>query len=226
MTSEKDSNVKPEATGRSEWRRGSPILLNSLGWIRGPVGVAIAAIALVVVGIGAGVMLSRRAPEAPGGARPAGQAVAGMPGAPAMSPQLQLLARETEREDTPSQKLLEFAHLALDQQNFALAIPAYKRVLARDPKNAEALTHVGLILYSANHADQALARIDEALRIDSTYAHAHWDRAHILYETKKDLAGAAKSLETFLTLIPQGQDSDRARALLAEIRRSGATSKR
>jgi lipoprotein NlpI len=80
-----------------------------------------------------------------------------------------------------------------------LAIPAHKRVLARDPKNTEALTHVGLVLYSANHVDQALARIDEALRIDPAYAHAHWDRANILYETKKDPA---------------------------EIRRSGATAER
>jgi regulator of sirC expression with transglutaminase-like and TPR domain len=51
------------------------------------------------------------------------------------------------------------------------------------------------------------------------------DRAYILYKTKKDLAGAAKSLEAFLALIPQGQDTDRARALLAEIRRSGGTPK-
>lgn len=223
MTSAKDRNVKPGAADGSESRRGSSALLNPLGWIRGPVGIAIAVAALVVFGVGAGVVLSRRAPAAPGSARPAGRAVPGMPSAPAMSAELLSLARETEREDTPTQKLLEFAHRALDQQNFALAIPAYKRVLARDPKNTEALTHVGLILYRANHADQALARMDEALRIDPKYAHAHWDRAHILYETKKDLAGAAKSLETFLTLIPQGQDTDRARALLAEIRRSGAT---
>lgn len=226
MTSARDRNVRPGAAHKAESRRSNSVLLNPLGRIRGPVGIAIAAVALVIVGVGAGVVLGRRAPETPGGARPAGRAVPGTPGAPAMSPQLQSLARETEREDTPTQKLLEFAHLALDQQSFALAIPAYKRVLARDPKNTEALTHMGLIFYSANHVDQALARIDEALRIDPKYAHAHWDRAHILYETKKDLAGAAKSLETFLTLIPQGQDTDRARALLAEIRRSGATAKR
>jgi len=37
---------------------------------------------------------------------------------------------------------------------------------------------------------------------------------------------AAKSLETFLALVPQGEHAGRAGALLAEIRRSGATSKR
>lgn len=186
-----------------------------------PGGIVIIAVLLVGVGIGGGVALGRRAPEPPSApsTRPAA------PGAVAMSPDLQSLARDVEREDAPTQKLLEFAHLALDQRQFALAIPTYKRVLARDPKNPEALTHIGLILYRANHVDQALARIDEALRIDPRYAHAHWDRAHILYETKKDLAGAAKSFEAFLVLAPKGQDADRARSLLAEIRRSGATVK-
>jgi cytochrome c-type biogenesis protein CcmH/NrfG len=225
MTSAKDRNGSPGATYGTESRASGTVLLNSLGWIRVSVGFAIAAAALVVIGVGAGVVLGRRAPQPSAGAGPAVRAVPGMPGGPAMSAELQSLARETQGEEAPTQKLLEFAHLALDQQHFGLAVPAYKRVLARDPKNAEALTHMGLILYSANHIDQALERIDQALRIDPKYAHAHWDRAYILYETKKDLGGAAKSLEAFLALIPQGQDTDRARALLAEIRRSGGTPK-
>ncbi len=189
-----------------------------------PGGIAIAAVLLVGVGIGGGVALGRRAPEPPS-ARNTGPEASRMSDARIASPDLQWLAREIEREDTPTQKLLEVAHLALDQQQFALAIPTYKRVLARDPRNPEALTHIGLILYKANHVDQALARIDEALRIDPKYAHAHWDRAHILYETKKDLAGAAKSFEAFLALVPKGQDAERARAVLVEIRRTGATTK-
>ena len=190
-----------------------------------PIVVAAAAVVIVAVGAGIGVMLSRAAQAPPSGARPAATAAPAMPDVRPLSPQLEALAREIEREDAPTPKILEFAHLALDQQDFALAISAYKRVLARDPKNPEALTHLGLILYKANHLDQALARIDEALRNDPKYAHAHWDRAQILYESKKDLGEAAKSLEAFLKLMPEGQDSDRARTLLAEIRRSGATAK-
>ncbi len=189
------------------------------GWI------VTAAIVLVLVGVAAGLALSRRTPEpsqAPHSGPPPQMAGASRPGP---NPQLQSLARQLEREDAPTQKLLDFAHQALDQQQFALAIPAYRRVLAREPRNPEALTHMGLILYRANHVDQALARIDEALKADPRYAHAHWDRAHILYETKRDPTGAAKSLEAFIALVPQGPDADRARSLLAELRRSGAPAK-
>ena len=106
------------------------------------------------------------------------------------------LSRFWGKDATPECSLLPaFAHLAFDQKQFALAVPTGKWVLARDLNNVEALTHVGLILYRAIHVDQALARIDQALRIDPKYAHAHRDRAHILYETKKDLAGAPKSPE-------------------------------
>lgn len=48
------------------------------------------------------------------------------------------------------------------------------------PYDLEALTHVGLIVYRANHVDQALARIDQALRIDPRYHHALRDRARAL----------------------------------------------
>jgi regulator of sirC expression with transglutaminase-like and TPR domain len=189
-----------------------------------PGGIAAAAILLVGVGIAAGVVLGRRAAAPPGTLHTA-PAASWMHGTASTSLDLQALAREIEREDAPTQALLDFAHLALDQQQFVLAIQTYKRVLARDPKNPAALTHVAHVLYRANHVDQALARLDEALSIDPNYAHAHWDRAHILYETKKDLAGAAKSFEAFLARIPTGPDADRARSLLAEIRRGGGTTK-
>jgi regulator of sirC expression with transglutaminase-like and TPR domain len=193
-------------------------------WLKSPVTIAVAAILIILAGIGTGVVLGRRAPKL-SGASAAGITAARTPGTNAISPALQSLAKEVEREDAPIPRLLEFAHLALDQEQFVLAIPAYRRVLNRDPKNPEALTHMGLILYRANHTDRALAMIDDALRIDPKYAHAHWDRANILYATKKDLPGAAKSFETFLALIPQGQDADRARAMLAELRRSSAAAK-
>jgi len=110
----------------------------------------------------------------------AGHGPQSRPSTPAMSPDPQSLAREIERNDTPTQTLLDCAHLALDQREFAVAIPASKRVLGREPKNAEALTPAGFILYTANHVDRALARIDQGLRVDRKYALSRWDRARIL----------------------------------------------
>lgn len=219
MTSSKDRRAEQPRRARARSTDGAPP--ERFAWLRGPVGIAVAAVVIVGVGAGVGVMLTRAAPAPNSGARPVPMAARATPDPRPLSPQLDALALQIKREDAPTEKILEFAHVALDQQEFALAIPAYKRVLARDPKNAEALTHLGLILYKANHVDQALARIDEALRNDPKYAHAYWDRAQILYESKKDLGEAAKSLETFLTLMPKGEDADRARTLLADIRRSG-----
>jgi len=187
-----------------------------LGWI------VAGAFVFVAVGVGVGLLVARRAPEPPR-ARITTPPSPSAPVAPALSPELQALAAEIEREDAPTQKLLESARLALRQEQFALAIPAYRRVLNRDPKNAEALTAMGFILYRANHVEQALARLDEALRADPKYAPAYWHRGHMLYVAKKDVAGARKALESFLALVPQGQEADRARALLDELGRAGAS---
>jgi regulator of sirC expression with transglutaminase-like and TPR domain len=77
---------------------------------------------------------------------------------------------------------------------------------------------VGLLLHERGHTDQALAHLDRALEMDPTYAHALWDKASLLYHTKQDYPGAIKALEAFLALIPQGEDADRARAMIAEAK--------
>jgi tetratricopeptide (TPR) repeat protein len=188
-------------------------------WLKGPVGLTLGAVVLVSVGVGVGMLLARSATDEP----PAASAVAPtpgsvMPGGPSASAKLEALRQEAARDNASIPTLLAFAHVALDEGQMAVAIDTYRRVLAREPKNVEAITHMGGILYQADHVDQALARIDEALAIDPDYAHAHWDRAHILFQAKQDYAGAARTLEKFLTLIPDGEDAARARALLTEAR--------
>jgi tetratricopeptide (TPR) repeat protein len=192
--------------------------------LKGPIGLTVGAVVLVVVGVGVGALLARSSTDqAPmvAAAPPAGMGGGIMPGGPSASAKLEALRREAEPENAPIPTLLAFAHAAMDEGQMAPAITTYKRVLARDPKNVEAITHLGGILFQANHVEQALAKLDEALAIDPDYAHAHWDRAHILFQIQ-DFAGAARTLEKFLTLIPTGEDADRARALLADARTRAA----
>lgn len=165
------------------------------------------AVLCVVLGVGAGVLLPRLlAPGTPAGVTQAGA---------------DLEAMEQELKTTPNDipKLLFYAHAALDQGQLTRAIPAYKHVLKLDPKNVEAIVHFGSILYQAGHVEQALAEIDKALAIDGKYAHAYWDKAHVLFDGKRDYAGAQKALQAFLELIPSGSDADRARALMDEAKR-------
>lgn len=191
--------------------------------LKSPLALTFAAVLILVVGLGVGILLGRSTSDAPGGA-PAGPSTA--PGAGAagagVSTELEALRREVEPETTPTKKLLAFGHVALDEGQTPAAILAYKRVLAREPKNVEAMTHMGIILYQGNHVEQALARIGEALAVDPNYAHAHWDRAQILFHGKKDYPAAVRALEAFLALVPTGDDADRARALLAEARARAA----
>lgn len=193
-------------------------LVAAAAWWRGPIALTVGASLLVVAGVAVGVLLGRSPLEPPSGPGRPGDAVS-------VSPQLESLRNEVESESTPTKKLLAFAHLALDEGQTAAAIWAYKRVLAREPKNAEAITHLGLILYQGNHVDQALARVEEALAIDPNYVHAHWDRAQILFFGSKDYPAAARALEGFLALVASGEDAERARAMLAEARQRSAGGK-
>jgi tetratricopeptide (TPR) repeat protein len=192
--------------------------------LKSPVGLTIAGVLLVVVGVALGVLLGRSTSDERAAAM-APNPAAGRAAGP-VSTELDALRKEVETDDAPTRKLLGFAHLALDEGQLPAAIWAYKRVLAREPKNVEAITHVGIILYQGQHVEQALAKIDDALRIDPSYAHAHWDRAQILFTGKKDYAAAQRALEGFLALVPVGEDADRARAMLGEARRqAGARDK-
>jgi tetratricopeptide (TPR) repeat protein len=124
--------------------------------------------------------------------------------------------RAAASADAPTPTLLEMAHGALDQGRLDEARSVYERVLARDPRNAEAITHLGAILYQQGRVDEALAKVDEALRIDPGYIHAHWDRTQYLFYGKRDFSGAVKAAEAFLKVLPKGPDADSVRRLMAE----------
>src|SRR2546430_15265794 len=68
-------------------------------------------------------------------------------------------------------------------------------VLKRDPKNVDALTHLGLIVAIGGHADTALETLERALAIDPEYPPALLYRGQVLYESKNDTAGAISSWE-------------------------------
>lgn len=218
-----------EAEREARHRRASPSPARPpLGArLRGPIGLTLGAVVLVVAGIVVGITLGRSTSDAPPSTVAAPAVARPTPGGGGVSADLEALRKEVEPETTPTKKLLAFAHLALDEGQTPAAIWAYKRVLAREPKSVEAITHIGIILYQGNHVDRALARLEEALAIDPSYAHAHWDRAQMLFHGKKDYAGAVRAIEAFLALIPTGEDADRARAMLNEARaRAAAPPKR
>jgi len=190
--------------------------------LRGPMALTVGAVVLLLAGTTVGILLARSTSEERLSVPPSAAAAKAVSGGAAVSPELETLRKGVETEAAPISKLLAFAHLALDEGQIPAAIWAYKRVLTRDAKNAEAITHMGIILYQGGHLDQALERVQEALKIDPNYAHARWDRAQMLFTGKKNYAAATRALEDFLALVPAGEDAVRARAMLDEARRQSA----
>jgi tetratricopeptide (TPR) repeat protein len=67
------------------------------------------------------------------------------------------------------QGMLQAARASLFAGRYSEAIAAYQAVLKRDPKNVDAMTHLGLIVGVGGHADQALETLDRALALDPNY---------------------------------------------------------
>jgi tetratricopeptide (TPR) repeat protein len=115
-------------------------------------------------------------------------------------------------------RMLAAARQSLMEGRYQEAIAAYQAVLARDTKNVDAMTHLGLIVAMGGHADAALETFDKALKIDPTYPPALLYKGQVLYEVKRDYAGAIKAWERFVTLTPPGEDRQRVAVLIEEAR--------
>src|SRR3989442_13417837 len=85
------------------------------------------------------------------------------------------------------------ARASLSDGRYGEAIAAYQAVLKRDPKNVDAMTHMGFIVAIGGHADTALETFERALAIDPKYPPALLYRGQVLYESKKDTAGGVRS---------------------------------
>ncbi len=114
--------------------------------------------------------------------------------------------------------MLRAARQSLGDGRYSEAIAAYQAVLKRDPKNVDAMTHLGLIVAIGGHADAAIETFDKALAIDPKYAPAYLYRGQVLYDVRQDYPGAVAAWERFLALVPTGADHERVAALVTEAR--------
>ena len=209
-----------EAEGR---RTAQPVATaeQRAGWLQGPPVIVAIGLLLLVVGVGAGVLGVRWLGGRQGvGAPVAAPAAASGSGPSVLMSDLELgaLRLAAAREDAPIPSLLQLAHVALDQGRLDEARRVYGRVLAREARNVEAITHVGAILYQEGRVDEALVKVEEALRIDPSYIHGHWDRTQYLFHGKQDFPAAVKAAEAFLQVVPDGPDAESVRMLMGEAR--------
>ncbi len=195
------------------------------GW-RHPAALGAAAVALLVFGVGLGVGIVRYTEP---------DRMADTP-APGSRP---LASLEPPRADAPSaanaprgpvtpemlEGMLQAARESLFAGRYSEAIAAYQAVLKRDPNNVDALTHMGLIAavaargeHGPEMVDRALGLFDRALTLAPDYPPALLYRGQVLYEAKKDTAGAIRSWERFVKVTPAGEDRARVERMIAEAR--------
>ncbi len=190
-----------------------------------PAALGLSAVALVVFGIllGAGVVKNTApdpgAGEAPIGSRPLADLSTAPPGTAPATP-----AGGAPRPVTPEilQGMLQAARASLFEGRYGEAIAAYQAVLKRDPRNVDALTHLGLIVAIGGHGDTALETFDKALAIDPNYAPALLYRGQVLDEVKHDVPGAIASWEKFMAVTPDGDEKARVSKMIADARARAA----
>ena len=197
-------------------------------WTRQPVVLGAMGAALLVFGVVLGLLVSRYSTPAP----PEPEMTTASPGMPsAMGPGSSGggggggggAPRPLPKEMLEG--MLKAAHASLDAGRYQEAIAAYTAVLRREPRNVDAITHLGVILALAGHHADALEAFDRALAIDPNYAHALWDKAGV-QEAREDHAGAVSTLERFVRVAPAGPDRDRAQERLRDAKaRLAATPK-
>ena len=201
------------STGEKRPRAARPATVPTpLPWTRRPATIAIGGIAMLTFGVVLGLGAARYAePDRMSGAGPMAPPLAGEAPSAANAPRGPVTQEIL-------QGMLQAARSSLYAGRYSEAIAAYQAVLKRDPRNVDALTHLGVIVAVGGHGDQAIETIDKALAIDPDYPAALLYRGQVLYELKQDYSGAAKSWERFLELVPRGEDHDRIAALAKEAR--------
>ena len=170
-------------------------------------GVLWLAIIAMVIGVSGGYLIFRlTGPAVP---------VAGVPTQdPAINWRARLLTNPQDVE-----ALLGLAHGQLDQRLLDEAESLYRQVLALQPKNAEATSHLGTVLLGRGQTEAALRQYDAALAIDPTYIHALWDKASLLQQVVQDYSEAIRTWEAFMRLVgPDSQDGKTAQQFIAQAR--------
>ena len=188
------------------------------GWTRHPAtltgGAMLVLLFGVVIGLNVGRFARPEPPMAPSGSRPPGPAPAGS--SPVVGPPIAALEPGKPIPPAMLAGMLNAARQSLVEGRYPEAIAAYQAVLKRDPRNVDAMTHLGLIVAIGGHADAALETFDKAAQLDPAYPPLYLYRGQVLYEVKQDFPGAVRSWEQFLALVPNGEDHDRVAALVKE----------
>jgi len=119
---------------------------------------------------------------------------------------------------------LDLAQRYRDAGMTGLASLQYSAALHLDPDNAEARTGIAFVLFDSGRSREALAEVNQALVVDSTYPEALYEKGLILLRGLQRPADAVAPLTAYLTAAPDGAHRAAVDAMLAEIQASATPS--
>lgn len=102
------------------------------------------------------------------------------------------------------------------------ALKEYDEAIKADGSNVVALTYRGWLLARAGLTDPALASLDRALAVNPNYPDAHFFRGMVLYQGRKDAAGAVAEFETYLASNPPPEAAAAVKGVLERARADAA----
>jgi len=106
---------------------------------------------------------------------------------------------------------------AFQRNDFKTAIDAFRTVLGQDPGHPLANAYMGMVLAQAGHTDAALEALDRALSRTPNLPLALWAKGMVLYQEGRDPDGAREHLQRLEKLLPEGEQRNAVRELIAQI---------
>jgi len=113
---------------------------------------------------------------------------------------------------------LDLAHRYLDAGMIEESLSQYAVALNLDPDDAEALAHVGIILFRSGRPEEALRSVERSLSTDPRYPEALFIRGVILLRGLDRPDEAITAFETYLDAAPFGVERGKAKGMIAQAR--------
>jgi len=162
-----------------------------------------------------------------GGSKP--EAAVEAPAAPAPSgptPEqrvaLQSMEARTQKDPNDVEAWIELGNVNYDLGRAPEAIRAYEKAITlKPPGSPDVLTDLGTMYRKVGQPQRAVELFREAHRLDPNHFHSVYNEGVVLLHDLNDVPGAARAWELFLRLVPQGEQSDRIRAMLDSLRAQG-----
>jgi tetratricopeptide (TPR) repeat protein len=120
----------------------------------------------------------------------------------AMHVQKQAISQQSAHAGSKDRSLVSMGDALREQKRFDESVHYYKLALQDNPRSAEAMSNIGLVLKAANQLEQAQEIQLKAIGIDPTYAKAYINLG-VLLAGQRDLNEAEHYLRQAVTLSPE-----------------------